>query len=176
MADILIVEDDPAQLRLYAKALRGYRLTCAASGTTALEQIRRHIPDVIILDHVLADGELGADFLPRLKDAAAHVPVLLISGWNMPCAPTRTPREILKLGADALGVPLTITAVPLWLLPLVGPFSRFMKEVVDVGFTFDRPYVIDASKFTSRFSSDVTPFEVGAPATARSFVAAAVQA
>ena len=80
MADILIVEDDPAQLRLYAKALRGYRLTCAASGTTALEQIRRHIPDVIILDHVLADGELGADFLPRLKDAAAHVPVLLISG------------------------------------------------------------------------------------------------
>ena len=23
--------------------------------------------------------------------------------WNMPCAPTRTPREILKLGADANG-------------------------------------------------------------------------
>ena len=80
MADILIVEDDPAQFRLYAKALRGYRLTCAASGTAALEQIRRHIPDVIILDHVLADGERGTDFLPHLKDAAAHVPVLLISG------------------------------------------------------------------------------------------------
>ena len=33
---ILIVEDDPAQLRLYSKALRGYRLTCVASGSAAL--------------------------------------------------------------------------------------------------------------------------------------------
>ncbi len=93
--------------------------------------------------------------------------------WNMPCAPTRTPREILQLGADAIKVPLKITAIPLRLLPLVGVFSRFMEEVVDVGFTFDRPYVVDASKFRNRFWSEVTPFEVGAPATARSFVAAA---
>ena len=93
--------------------------------------------------------------------------------WNMPCAPTRTPREILKLGADAIGVPLKIIAVPLWLLPLLGLFSRFMKEVIDVGFTWDRPYVVDASKFKRRFWSDVTPFEVGAAATAHAFVKAA---
>ena len=80
LADILIVEDDPAQIRLYSKALRGYRLTCVANGTAALEQLSHHIPDVILLDHVLAGGELGTDFLPRLKDAAAHVPVIMISG------------------------------------------------------------------------------------------------
>lgn len=80
LANILIVEDDPAQLRLYSKALRGYRLTCVASGSAALEQIERQIPDVILLDHVLAGGEFGTDFLPRLKDAAAHVPVIMISG------------------------------------------------------------------------------------------------
>ena len=80
IADILIVEDDPAQIRLYSKALRGYRLTCVANATAALEQLGRHIPDVILLDHVLAGGELGADFLPRLKDAAAHVPIVMISG------------------------------------------------------------------------------------------------
>jgi nucleoside-diphosphate-sugar epimerase len=96
--------------------------------------------------------------------------------WNMPCAPTRTPREILKLGADAIGVPLRVTAVPLWLLPLFGVFVRFMKEVADVGFTWDRPYQVDASKFQRRFWSDVTPFEVGAPATARSFPASPGQA
>ena len=93
--------------------------------------------------------------------------------WNMPCAPTRTPREILKLGADAIDAPLKIMSIPFWLLPLLGLFSRFMKEVVDVGFTWDRPYVVDSSKFKRRFWSDVTPFEVGAPATARSFVASA---
>jgi nucleoside-diphosphate-sugar epimerase len=93
--------------------------------------------------------------------------------WNMPCAPTRTPRDILRLGAAAIGVRPRITAVPLWLLPLLGVASRFMKEVADVGFTWDRPYEVDARKFTSRFWSDVTPFEIGAPATARSFQAGA---
>ena len=96
--------------------------------------------------------------------------------WNMPCAPTRTPREILQLGADAIEVPLTMTSIPLWLLPLAGLFVRFMKEVADVGFTWDRPYVVDATKFKRRFWSDVTPFEVGAPATARSFVNAIARA
>jgi len=43
--------------------------------------------------------------------------------WNMPCAPTRTPREILRLGAQALGVKAKITAVPLPLLPLLGLFA-----------------------------------------------------
>jgi len=95
--------------------------------------------------------------------------------WNMPCAPTRTPREILQLGADAIGVPLRLTVIPLRLLPLLGLFSRMMKEVADVGFTWDRPYQVDARKFTRRFWSDVTSFETGAQATARSFAAASVQ-
>ncbi len=59
--------------------------------------------------------------------------------WNMPCAPTRTPRDILRLGAEAIGVRLRITVIPLWLLPLLGLASRFMKEVADVGFTWDSP-------------------------------------
>lgn len=49
-------------------------------------------------------------------------------------------------------------------------FIRFMKEVADVGFTWDRPYAVDASKFKRRFWSDVTPFEVGAAETVRSFL------
>ncbi len=80
IAEILVIEDDPAQIRLYAKALRGYRLTCVASGTAALEQLEKEIPDVILLDHVLGHGELGVDFLPRLKDRAAHVPIIMVSG------------------------------------------------------------------------------------------------
>jgi len=80
MASILVVEDDPTQLRLYSKALRGYRLTCVTSGTAALQSVRETTPDLIILDHVLADGERGAEFLPKLKAVAAHVPIIIISG------------------------------------------------------------------------------------------------
>jgi len=92
--------------------------------------------------------------------------------WNMPCAPTRSPRQMLALGARAIGARPRVVAIPLWLLPLLGLASRFLREVADVGFTWDRPYVVDGRKFTDRFWSDVTPFEVGAPATARWFQAA----
>lgn len=79
----------------------------------------------------------------------------------------------LQLGATAIGVPLKVRSVPLWLLPMLGLFSRLMTEVADVGFTWDRPYVVDAAKFKKRFWSDVTPFEAGAAATVRSFTKAA---
>jgi CheY-like chemotaxis protein len=79
-ASILIVEDDPKQIRLYSKALRGYRLTCVSSGSAAVEALSQALPDVIILDHVLDGGEKGVSFLPQLKEIAAHVPIIVISG------------------------------------------------------------------------------------------------
>ncbi len=69
--------------------------------------------------------------------------------WNMPCAPTRTPRDILRLGAEAIHVKLKIMAVPLWMLPAIGLVMPFMREVADVSFTLDRPYRVDATKFVS---------------------------
>src|SRR5215469_12320916 len=80
MASVLIVEDDPRQLKLYARALRGYRLTCVSSGSAALAALDESRPDLIILDNVLDAGEKGTDFLPRLKLGAAHVPIIIISG------------------------------------------------------------------------------------------------
>src|SRR5687767_8644732 len=77
---ILIVEDDPQQLKLYSQALTGYRLTCVTNGSAALTVLEKELPDLILLDHVLEGGELGAQFLPRLKHVAAHVPVIIISG------------------------------------------------------------------------------------------------
>jgi len=79
-AVILIVEDDPKKLRLYSKALRGYRLTCVATASAALKSVKEAAPDLILLDHVLEGGERGTDFLPKLKEAAAHVPIIVISG------------------------------------------------------------------------------------------------
>ena len=96
--------------------------------------------------------------------------------WNMPCAPTQTPRQILGLGAQALGVKLRIVSVPLFVLPLMGLFVTFMREVADVSFTWDRPYIVDGRKFTARFGFSVTPYEVGVPATALWFRAVATSA
>ena len=77
---LLVIEDDPDQLRLYTKALDHCRLLCVPTGTAALKIIADEIPDLIILDHLLADGEKGTDFLRVLKTELAHVPIILISG------------------------------------------------------------------------------------------------
>jgi DNA-binding NtrC family response regulator len=77
---ILIVEDDPEQIELYAQVLTDYRLTYVSTGTAALKALGEKVPDLIILDHVLAAGELGTTFLPKLHAIAAHVPVIVISG------------------------------------------------------------------------------------------------
>jgi DNA-binding NtrC family response regulator len=77
---ILIVEDDMEQVRLYVQVLSDFRLTCVGTGSAALKALEERVPDLIILDHVLAAGELGTTFLPRLHAVAAHVPVIVISG------------------------------------------------------------------------------------------------
>ena len=89
--------------------------------------------------------------------------------WHVPCAPTRTTREILEIAADALGVPLRIRALPAPLLAPLGVFSPFLRELREMRFQWDWPYRVDASKFGRTFWSDATPFETGVRETALSF-------
>jgi len=79
-ASILVIEDDPQHIRLYNKALRGFRVTTVTTASAAVDEIREHVPDLILLDHILANGERGTEFIPALKELAAHVPIIIISG------------------------------------------------------------------------------------------------
>lgn len=77
---ILIVEDDDLQYEIYEDALSNYELIRAKTGTEALAQLANGLPHIILLDHILADGELGLDFLPELKEALPFVPIVIVSG------------------------------------------------------------------------------------------------
>jgi nucleoside-diphosphate-sugar epimerase len=92
--------------------------------------------------------------------------------WHVPCAPTRTPRQLLEIGADAIGQNLKVVSIPSWLLPIIGAVVPFVREIAEMRFTWNRPYHVDATKFARRFWSDATPFEVGIPQTVRAFRAA----
>ncbi len=89
--------------------------------------------------------------------------------WHVPCAPTRTTRDLIRMAADALGVKMRLNILPVWLLKPAGVFSPFLRELPEMRFTWDRPYRVDANKFAKTFWSDPTPFEVGIPATAQAF-------
>src|SRR5208337_3984061 len=93
--------------------------------------------------------------------------------WHMPCAPTRTTRQILRAAADILGVRLRLNAFPATLLKPAGLLSPFLRELAEMRFLWDRPYLVDANKFAKTYWSDVTPFDTGLRATALSFLAAA---
>ena len=77
---ILVIEDDDLQYEIYEEALAKYKLTRVSNGTQALAQIPANPPDVLILDHVLSEGELGLDFLPELKELMPNVPIIIVSG------------------------------------------------------------------------------------------------
>jgi len=78
--NILIIEDDDLQYELYEEALSQYELTRATTGSQALAIIAKKTPNLVILDHIRDQGDLGLDYLPELKELIPHVPILLVSG------------------------------------------------------------------------------------------------
>jgi nucleoside-diphosphate-sugar epimerase len=92
--------------------------------------------------------------------------------WHVPCAPTRTTRDILAIAAETLGVKLRISAMPAWMLGASAMFSPLLRELIEMRFQWDRPYHVDASRFAAAFWSDATPFETAVPETALAFRAA----
>ena len=78
-ARILVVDDDPAILRLVRGALakQGYRVDAAASLAEARRAFAEQRPDVIVLDLVLPDGD-GSDFCAEVRRSQA-TPILVLS-------------------------------------------------------------------------------------------------
>lgn len=83
----LMVIDDNDQIRTYIKKIftPGYNVIEAQDGTTGLELIKKHIPDVIISDIVM-DGISGLDLCRIVKEdqAISHIPVILLTGDTTP--------------------------------------------------------------------------------------------
>ena len=77
---ILIVEDDDLQYEIYEDALAQYELKRARTASEGLAAVAKDPPNLIILDHILDEGELGLDFLPELKELLPFVPIVIVSG------------------------------------------------------------------------------------------------
>ncbi len=80
---ILIVEDDPAVANILQKQLQheGYFCECVNNGDKALTSVRRHAPDLVLLDRVLP-GLTGDEVVRRLKSdpRTQSIPVIMLTG------------------------------------------------------------------------------------------------
>jgi DNA-binding NtrC family response regulator len=77
---ILIIEDDDLQYELYEDVLEPHELFRATTASDAMKMIAQIQPQLIILDHILARGELGLDYLGEFRELLPYVPVIIVSG------------------------------------------------------------------------------------------------
>jgi len=79
---VLVVDDDPVNLQVISEALaeQPFEVAYAMDGETALEQIARELPDVVILD-ALMPGMSGFAICEKLKTdpATTDIPVLFMT-------------------------------------------------------------------------------------------------
>ncbi len=86
--------------------------------------------------------------------------------WMLPCAPAITTREVIELLARALGRAGKVQRIPPLLLSVLGVAVPMMRELKEMAYQWEEPFVIDDRRFRERFGMQATPLEVGVSETA----------
>jgi nucleoside-diphosphate-sugar epimerase len=81
--------------------------------------------------------------------------------WHIPNARTQTTREVVQLIADQAGKPLRYRAASKWMLRAVGLFNPMVREMVEMSYEFQEPYIVDHSRFVQTFGDISTPLAQG---------------
>jgi len=99
MATILIVEDNPANLKLATLLLRndGHAVLQAEDGAAAIDAARNQRPDLVLMDVQMAgmDGLTAAGILKR-DPATAAIPIIALTAFAM----RGDEEKILATGCD----------------------------------------------------------------------------
>jgi two-component system KDP operon response regulator KdpE len=159
-AQVLVVDDDPALLRVVEVGLtaRGYAVTTAANGAEALESVERHQPDVVILDLGLPDMD-GIDVTDHLRRRQTAASILVLSADG---ADDRKVRALEEGADDYLTKPFSMDE----LLARVGVAVRHRRalaplittELISIG-----ALQIDVASYEARVGDellDLTPKEL----------------
>ena len=79
--------------------------------------------------------------------------------WHVPAAETITTREFVDLVRERAGTDSRLRPMPSWLFRAVSTFSGELKELRETMYIFEKPFVVDHSKFADAFGADPTPHE-----------------
>jgi nucleoside-diphosphate-sugar epimerase len=85
--------------------------------------------------------------------------------WHLPTPAAESTRKLSERLAAGLGRTVSFRRVPRWLLQTAGVFSPFMREVPEMMYQWEVPYVIDDSAFRGTFGYGATPIEEAVAAT-----------
>jgi nucleoside-diphosphate-sugar epimerase len=77
--------------------------------------------------------------------------------WHLPGPETVTTRQLLELVAGDVGHPVAVRSLPKLAVRALGLFNPTIRELVELSYEFDQPFVLDTSKYQSTFGADATP-------------------
>ncbi|MFT3767587.1 MAG: NAD-dependent epimerase/dehydratase family protein [Minicystis sp.] len=86
--------------------------------------------------------------------------------WHLPTPPAESTRALAARLGRALGVRAEMTRVPRLVLRAVGVFSPFMREVAEMAYQWDVPYVLDDARYRAAFGEGPSSIEEAVAATA----------
>ncbi|MEU6312813.1 NAD-dependent epimerase/dehydratase family protein [Streptomyces sp. NPDC047014] len=86
--------------------------------------------------------------------------------WHVPTEPPQSVREMVGLLAAQAGTgPVPVRGIPSAALSVAGLFSPLLRELKEIRYQFDRPFVVDTSAYEAAFTTRATPLDAQITAT-----------
>jgi nucleoside-diphosphate-sugar epimerase len=107
-------------------------------------------PDLLHTYSYVPDIARGLAILGNNEEADGQV-------WHLPNAPTITTEQFIDQIYSATGTKAGITAMPRWMVNTVGLFNGNVRELKEMLYEYEQPFVVDDSKFKASFGDTATP-------------------
>lgn len=85
--------------------------------------------------------------------------------WMLPCAPAGTMRDLVQRFERILGRPIQVTPVPRFVIKAIAAFVPLMREMSEMLYQWEEPFIVDDRRFRERFGTQPTDPDVAARAT-----------
>jgi nucleoside-diphosphate-sugar epimerase len=86
--------------------------------------------------------------------------------WIVPHPPARSHRQLAAALGAALGLEVKTHRLPLWLLRTIGLVSPIMRELPEIAYQWEGPFVVDDTAFRTTFGVEATPLATAIERTA----------
>lgn len=79
--------------------------------------------------------------------------------WMLPVLPAESTRAVVARFSRAIGRDIGVSTLPLWLLRAVGVLYPMAREVAEMTYQWQQPYVLDDARFRASFGIGATPWD-----------------
>jgi hypothetical protein len=85
--------------------------------------------------------------------------------WMLPCRPPGTLRDLVKRFSEALGREIKVAGIPRWIMELLGLAVPLVRELNEMSYQWEAPFVVDDRRFRARFKMEPASGEEAARQT-----------